>query len=188
MAFPTRNWLILLPAAALVAALGYWSLDADSPKRFTSSSEESTIDFYMTNSRTIQLNEAGQLHYEFDAKRVDHIQETDISLMTAPDLQLYRGTEYPWHITGQRGQASPDGKEIQLFEQVRVERTDARQRPFVLTTEHLTYLTDTDHAFTDQPVQINSAQGVTTARGMNAYLKKGTVSLLSIVRGRYESE
>ena len=60
--------------------------------------------------------------------------------------------------------------------------------PQKLFIRHLTYLTDTDHAFTDQPVQINSAQGVTTARGMNAYLKKGTVSLLSIVRGRYESE
>lgn len=188
MAFPTRNWLIMLPAAALVAALGYWSLDSDSPKLLSSSSDGNTVDFYMTNSHTVQLNEEGLLHYEFNAVQVDHIQETDISLMTVPDLQLYRGTEYPWHITGQRGQASPDGKEIQLFEQVRVERTDAKQRPFLLTTEHLTYLTDTDHAFTDQPVQLDNAHGVTTAKGMNAYLKKGTVSLLSTVRGRYETE
>lgn len=188
MALSIRNWLILLAVAALVAAFGYWNIDTDNPKRFSSNSDQATVDFYMTNSHTIQLNHDGQLHYEFEAARVDHIQETDISLMTVPNLQLFRGTEYPWHITGQRGQASPDGKEIQLFDQVRIERTDARERPFLLTTSHLTYLTDTDHAFTDQPVQIDSAHGKTTAKGMNAYLKKGIVSLLSTVRGRYETE
>lgn len=186
---PVRNWLILLPAAALVAALGYWNLDSDSAARTTlGGSGPVTIDFYMTNSHTTQLNDAGQLHYEFSASRVDHIQETDISLMTLPDLHLHRGTEHPWLISGLRGEAGPDGNEIQLFEQVRVNRTDARGRPFLLATEHLTYLPDTDHAFTDLPVQIDSAQGVTTANGMDAYLKQGTVHLRSTVRGRYETE
>ena len=189
MALPNRNWLILLPAAALVAALGYWNLDSDSVKRLPGSAgEQTTIDFYMTGSHTVQLNDEGLLHYEFVAERIDHVQETDISLMTRPDLLLHRGTEYPWHISGLRGEAGPDGNEIQLFDQVRVERTDARGRPFLLTTEHLTYLPDTDHAFTGLPVRIDSAQGVTTAKGMNAYLKQGTVQLLSTVRGRYESE
>lgn len=184
-----RHWIILLPAAVLVAALGYWNIATDSPKFLgTDTTGQHTIDFYMTNSHTTQLNDEGQLHYEFDAVRVDHVQETDTSLMTLPDLHLYRGTEYPWHITGQRGEAGPGGKEIQLFDQVRVQRTDARERPFLLTTEHLVYLPDTDHARSDLPVQIESAQGVTTARGMSAYLKKGTVSLLSTVRGRYETE
>ncbi len=185
---PLRNWLILLPAAILVAALGYWNIDSDAPVRPTAGDGQHTIDFYINNSHTVQLNEEGLLHYEFTADRVDHIQETDTSLFTRPDLQLYRGTEYPWHITGLRGTAGADGKEIQLFEQVRVERTDAQQRPFLLTTEHLTYLPDTDRAFTDLPVQITSAHGVTNATGMNAYLKQGTVSLLSTVRGRYETE
>ncbi|TDQ36293.1 LPS export ABC transporter periplasmic protein LptC [Thiopseudomonas denitrificans] len=189
MASPVRNWLILLPAAALVAALGYWNIDSDSPAKAAGSGSDSvTIDFYMTNSHTTQLNDEGLLHYEFTAERVDHVQETDISLMTAPDLHLHRGTEYPWHIRGVRGEAGPDGNEIQLFEQVRVERTDARGRPFILATEHLTYLPDTDHAFTGLPVQIDSAQGVTTASGMDAYLKQGTVHLRSTVRGRYENE
>lgn len=183
-----RNWLILLPAAALAAALGYWNLGSDAPDKSRDSNRNGhTIDFYMTNSHTTQFNQEGQLHYEFTAARVDHIQQTDTSLMSLPDLLLHRGTEHPWHITSQRGEAGPDGKVIELFDQVRVQRTDARGRPFLLATEHLTYLPDTDHAHTDLPVQIDSAQGVTTARGMDAYLKKGTVSLLSTVRGRYEN-
>ena len=183
-----RSRLILLPAAALVAALGYWNLGSDAPdKSLANSHSGHTIDFYMTHSHTTQFNEEGQLHYEFTAARVDHIQQTDTSLMTLPDLLLHRGSEQPWHITSQRGEAGPDGKVIELFDQVNVQRTDARGRPFLLATEHLTYLPDTDHAHTDLPVQIDSAQGVTTARGMEAYLKKGTVSLLSTVRGRYEN-
>ncbi len=183
-----RSWLILLPAAALVAALGYWNLGSDAPdKSLANSHSGHTIDFYMTHSHTTQFNEEGQLHYEFTAARVDHIQQTDTSLMTLPDLLLHRGSEQPWHITSQRGEAGPDGKVIELFDQVNVQRTDAHGRPFLLATEHLIYLPDTDHAHTDLPVQIDSAQGVTTARGMDAYLKKGTVSLLSTVRGRYEN-
>lgn len=184
-----RTWLILLPAAVMVAALGYWNIDSDRPMQAGGAPDgPHTIDFYMTNSHTTQLNSNGLLHYEFSAERVDHVQETDTSLMTRPNLHLHRGTDYPWLISGQRGEAGPDGKQVELFEQVRVERTDARGRPFILTTEHLTYLPDTDHAFTTLPVQIDSAQGVTTATGMNAYLKQGTVSLLSTVRGRYETE
>lgn len=184
-----RSWLIMIPAALLVAALGYWNLDADDPRKaLPAGSEGQTIDFYMTRSHTLQLNDEGLVHYEFNAGRIDHVQQTDVSLMTEPDLQLYRGTDYPWHIRGERGESGPDGKEIQLFDNVRVERIDAQERPFLLTTEHLTYLPDTDHAFTQLPVQIDSAQGVTTATGMNAFLKKGTVSLLSTVRGRYETE
>lgn len=188
MALPNRSWLILLPAAVLAAALGYWNIGTDSPKRGIADSDDTTIDFYMTNSHTVQLNSEGLLHYEFAAERVDHVQETDVSLMTRPDLLLHRGSELPWHIRGLRGEAGPDGNEIQLFDDVRVERTDARGRPFLLTTQHLTYLPDTDHAFTDLAVRIDSAQGVTTAKGMKAQLKQGTMQLLSTVRGKYETE
>lgn len=184
-----RHWPVLLPFALLLAALGYWNIASDpTAKGKPLAEDEQIIDFYMLNSHTTQLNEEGQLHYSFRASRVDHLQQSDISLMQNPNLELWRGTEYPWHITGLRGEASPGGKEIQLYEQVKVERHDEQQRPFLLTTTHLTYLTDTDHAYTAEPVQIDSAQGVTTATGMNAYLKQGTISLLSTVRGRYETD
>lgn len=183
-----RSWLFLLPIALLAAGLGYWSPGNDSLGKRPASPGEQTIDFYMTNSKIVQFNEQGQLHYSFNAERLDHVQQTDVSLMHKPDLELWRGSEYPWHITSERGQASPGGEQIDLYDKVRIERHDAKQRPFVLTTSELSYQTETDFARTDKPIQIDSAQGVTTATGMNAYLKQGTVKLLSTVRGRYETD
>ncbi len=186
---PGRHWPILIPFALLLAALGYWNIASDPTARpAAATSDDQIIDFYITNSHTTQFNAEGQLHYSFRAARIDHLQQSDVSLMQSPNLELWRGTEYPWHITSLRGESSPGGKEIRLYEQVSIERHDEKQRPFLLTTSQLTYLTDTDHAHTAEPVQINSAQGVTTATGMNAYLKQGTVSLLSTVRGRYETD
>ena len=55
-----RNWLILLPAAALAAALGYWNLGSDAPDKSRDSNRNGhTIDFYMTNSHTTQFNQEG---------------------------------------------------------------------------------------------------------------------------------
>lgn len=185
----TRHWLILTPFAVLLAALGYWNIIDDTPKSERADTEaQPTIDFYIHNSHTLQFNQAGELHYEFTAKQVDHLQETDISLLQLPDLKLFRGTEFPWLINSLRGEIGPDGKEIKLFDNVRVERHDEQARPFLLTTSELTYLPDTDHAHTTAPVQIDSAHGITTATGMHAFLKQGTVQLLSTVRGRYETQ
>lgn len=184
-----RGWQLLIPLALLAAALGYWSPDnASLNKRSLGTSDEQTIDFYMTNSKIVQFNEQGQLHYSFNAERLDHVQQTDVSLMQKPDLELWRGNEYPWHITSERGESSPNGELIDLYDNVRVERHDAKQRPFLLTTSELSYQTETDFAHTDKDVQIDSAQGITTATGMNAHLKQGTVKLLSTVRGRYETD
>lgn len=183
------QWVILVPVALIIAATGYWNIGNDHPVNALGTlDEQRTIDFFSSNSLTTQLNQDGQLHYILTADYTEHIQQTDITLLTQPDLHLYQGTEYPWLISGQRGEVSPGGKEVELFDEVRVEHHDEKQRPFLLTTSQLTYIFNTDHAHTQADVQIDSEQGVTTATGMNAYLQQGLVQLLSKVRGRYDAQ
>jgi lipopolysaccharide export system protein LptC len=99
---------------------------------------------------------------------------------------LYRGTELPWKVSSERAEVAPQGKEVELIDSVRVERTDAKGRPTILTTSRLTVFPDKEYAQTEQAVRIVAANGVTTAQGMKAYLNDGRMLLLSNVRGQHE--
>ncbi|MNV92362.1 Lipopolysaccharide export system protein LptC [compost metagenome] len=85
-----------------------------------------------------------------------------------------------------RGEVAPGGTEVELLDAVRVARTDARGRPTILTTSRLTVFPEREYAQTSQPVRIEAANGVTTATGMQAYLKDGRMLLQSNVRGQHE--
>lgn len=179
---------VLLLIALLLIAVGYWNVR---PESFMQEApvvrgEGSPIDFYVINSRTVQYQTDGKRNYELTAERVEHIKASDVSLLTKPNLRSYRGTELPWHVTSDRGEVGPQGEEVELIDNVRIERTDAKGRPTVVTSSRMTVLPEKDYAETRQPVRIVAANGVTTATGMKAYLDEGRMLLLSNVRGQHE--
>ncbi len=182
------NIVLLACAALLVAALGYWNL---SPEGFNqqpqTAAADNAIDFYASNTYTVQYQADGKLHYELTADKVEHVKASDITLMTAPNMNLFRGSELPWKIRSERGEVSPGGVEVELIDKVRVERTDAKGRPTILTTSRLTVFPDKEYAQTQQAVRIDAANGVTTAQGMKAYMNDGRMLLLSNVRGQHEA-
>jgi lipopolysaccharide export system protein LptC len=174
-------------AAALLAAVGYWNINPNSfSDRPAAAGTENAIDFYVVNANTVQYQADGKLHYEMTASKLEHVKASDITLLTEPNMQLYRGSEYPWKIRGARGEVAPAGKEVELIDKVRVERTDAKGRPTILTTSRLTLFPEKEYAQTQQAVRIDAANGVTTAQGMKAYLNDGRMLLLSNVRGQHE--
>ena len=93
----------------------------------------------------------------------------------------------PWHVQSERGEVNPDGTEVELIDSVRVSRTDEHNRNLLITTTRMTVFPQKQYAQTEQAVRIDGAGGVTTAKGMKAYLKDGRMNLLSNVRGQYEA-
>lgn len=182
--FPALLTLI----AAVLVAIGYWNIRPESfmQQPTVASGETPDVDFYVINSRTVQYQADGKRNYEMTAEKVEHIKASDVSLLTKPDLLSYRGGEHPWHVRSERGEVSAEGDEVLLIDKVRVERTDAKGRPTILTTSRLTVWPDEDYAETNQAVRIDAANGVTTATGMKAYLDDGRMLLLSNVRGQHE--
>ncbi len=174
-------------AAALLAAVGYWNINPDSfSERPAPAGNDNAIDFYVINATTVQYQVDGKLHYEMTSDKLEHVKSSDITLLTSPFLHLYRGTELPWKVSSVRAEVAPQGKEVELIDSVRVERTDAKGRPTILTTSRLTVFPDKEYAQTEQAVRIVAANGVTTAQGMKAYLNDGRMLLLSNVRGQHE--
>ncbi|HKM36317.1 MAG TPA: LPS export ABC transporter periplasmic protein LptC [Thiopseudomonas sp.] len=182
-----RLIVFFLPIAVLVAGLGYWNINnpaENDPSALTVT--DNSIDFFAQGTHTLQFTEAGTLHYELNSPRIEHTQNDDITVLLQPDLLLFRGTDLPWHISSERSEVSPEGTEVTLIKQVRIERTDEQGRPTILTTEQLTYVPATDYAHTQLAVKIEAANAVTTGVGMQTYLNESKMHLLSNVRGRYD--
>ncbi|MEG0862381.1 MAG: LPS export ABC transporter periplasmic protein LptC [Pseudomonas sp.] len=174
--------------AALLVAVGYWNI---SPESFldkpVASADKSAIDYYATNVHSVQFLPDGKMQYEMTADKVEHLMASEVTLLTTPDLQMYRGTTYPWHVQSERGEVNPDGSEVELIESVRVARTDEKNRTMIITSSRMTVFPQKQYAQTEQAVRIDGAGGVTTGNGMKAYLKDGRMDLLSNVRGQYEA-
>ena len=182
-----RRPLILTLIAALLAAVGYWNIRPESFNRNPpSASDASAIDFYVINAKSTQFQADGSLDHVMTSDKLEHIKASDITLLSNPDLLLYRGNVQPWHVQSNRGEVAPNGKEVELIDNVRVARTDAKGRPTILTSSRLTVFPDKEYAQTQQAVRIEAANGVTTAQGMKAYLNDGRMLLLSNVRGQHE--
>lgn len=183
-----RNILIFAAIAALLVAIGYWNIN---PERFMDrpqpAVDESAIDYYAINARSKQFMPDGKLQYDMTVEKVEHVQASEVTLLTQPRMEIYRGAPNPWHVQSERGEVNPDGTEVELIDAVRINRTDQKNRATVITTSRATVFPQKQYAETDQAVKIEGAGGVTTAKGMKAYLNDSKISLLSNVRGQYEA-
>lgn len=180
------NTLIFALIAAVVAALGYWNIAPENAHKPQQASNDDAIDFYVLGARTVQYQDDGKLHYRMTAEKLEHVKSTDITLVDTPKLDLYRGSELPWKVTSQRAEVSPGGTEVELIDDVRIARTDAKNRPTIITSSRMTVIPDKEYAQTKQAVRIVAANGVTTAQGMKAHLNDGRMILQSNVRGQHE--
>lgn len=183
-----RNIALFVVIAALLAAVGYWNV---SPERFleepAAQVDESAIDYYAINAHSVQFLPDGKLQYEMTADKVEHLKASEVTLVTTPDLHMYRGTQYPWHVQSVRAEVNPDGSEVELIDNVRIARTDEKQRDTIITSSRMTVFPQKQYAQTEQVVRIDGAGGTTTGKGMKAYLKESKIDLLSNVRGQYEA-
>lgn len=183
-----RTFLLFGVLAVLLAAAGYWNISPESfmdqPK---SAVDESAIDFYAINAHSVQFLPDGGLQYEMTADKVEHLKATDVTLLTTPNLELYRGSTFPWHVESKTAEVSPGGDHVELIDAVRINRTDEKSRTTIITSSRMTVFPQKQYAQTQQAVRIDGLGGVTTAIGMKAYLKDSRMDLLSNVRGQYDA-
>ncbi len=184
-----KNIALLSVIAALLVAVGYWNV---SPESFLEGApvaqvDENAIDYYAINAHSVQFLPDGQRQYEMTADRIEHVKASEMTMVTQPDLQMYRGTAFPWHVQSERAEVNPDGTEVELIDAVRISRTDEKNRNTLITSSRMTVFPQKQYAQTEQAVRIDGAGGTTTGKGMKAYLKDGRMDLLSNVRGQYEA-
>ena len=82
-----RNFLLFGCIAAIFAAVGYWNI---SPERFLDkppvSTAENPIDWYATNTHTIQYLPDGKVQYEMTSDKAEHVKAVSYTHLTLPTI------------------------------------------------------------------------------------------------------
>jgi lipopolysaccharide export system protein LptC len=181
--------LIIQLAFLLVAATGInWYLDSADSESGKTAIQQNDPDLYMTNARLTQFDLGGNLQHSIRASRFTHYPASDVTVLTKPDITLYKDDAPPWKIRSNAGRILPDNYNqettLELWDSVLVERTNKEGGFVNIRSEDLTVLPELDYAETDQAVIIDDNSSRTTASGMKAYLKSGRFLFYSNVQQR----
>ncbi len=183
------NRTLLLVLLTLLAAAALWYWREDSPLLTTSAEPEdaNSPDAFVVAGRYRTFDANGQLASVLTSARAVHYPRDNTGHLDAPRVDLILEGGRPWQINAQKGVLSLDTDVVQLRDNVRIQTlaTDD-QPPLTLTTEALTMNNRTGFITTDQPVNIESPQGQTTAVGLDAYVNEKRMVLKSQVRSTYD--
>ncbi|MDK1023300.1 MAG: LPS export ABC transporter periplasmic protein LptC [Gammaproteobacteria bacterium] len=169
--------IIQLAFLLLAGASINWYLDSTVGESGNSIIRQNDPDLYMINASLTQFDATGKLQHRIRASRFTHYPASDITILTMPDITLYKDDAPPWKIRSKAGRILPDhgdqGSRLELWDSVLVERTNKEGKFIRIRSENLTVLPALDYAETDQTVIIDDNTSRTTASGMKAYLKPG---------------
>lgn len=185
-----RSWrlaLLLTVLAVALAWVGYWSAyQSFGVGQRDTKNDPQLIDFYVENIKSWRFSNEGALVYRLSAIQLEHVQSSDLTRVQQPQMVLYKAQAAPWQINSGRGEVLSGGQQVELLDGVRLKRLDDTAAPTVVESTQLTVFPEREYARTDAPVRIETAGGVTTAVGMEAFFKDSRVLLHSKVRGQHE--
>jgi lipopolysaccharide export system protein LptC len=181
--------LFPLTILAVLALLTLWiEHSVKAPTKVLDGSNRHDPDYYMENFHTSKTDAQGNLHYQLAAVEMQHFPDDESTYLSRPRFTQY-GVGQPYtQIEGQKGVVSKDGKEVELYELVKVNRPAFAGRGAMgVFTEYLKITPDKDLVTTDQPVTITQApKTVIHGTGMIYNKKLNTLTLLKKVHVHYE--
>ena len=121
----TQHFNRLAVAAVLIAlaVLAWWLPTALTPRSGLFDGESrNEPDYTIENFTATEMNAQGQRKHELRAAKLVHYGDDDSADLIQPYLIQYAPNTAPVHTRADRGQVSPDGKEILMQGNVRVTR------------------------------------------------------------------
>lgn len=185
-----RPWVRTLGLAGAIVALIFllWQSDEPSePADAASLRGESEPDGFVVNGHYLSYDETGRLTTRFRSPRIEQFESRNETIMSSPRATLY-GEEgsLPWRVQANKGRFLEGDDLVYLTGDVMVTREAEDARPLTLTTTKLTVNNRDRTVYTDAPVKLADAVGLTTATGMKAWIDDRILELNSQVEGRYE--
>lgn len=117
------NLIAIAAVLLILAALSWWLPTALTPRGnlFTGDSRHDP-DYIIENFVATEMSPQGQPKHELRAVKLVHYADDDSAELTKPYLIQYSADAAPVHTRADRGQVSPDGKQIVMRGNVRVTR------------------------------------------------------------------
>lgn len=145
-------------------------------------------DGFVVDGRYRSFDQNGQLETVIYSPRIEQFEARNLATMLRPDATLHdpdSGTS--WRMTANQGEFQKDKDIIDLEGDVLVRRPLANGEVATLAAEHLTLDNKQRTVYTDTPVVLTEAHGVTRATGMKAWIDDRVLELHSQVKGRYDT-
>jgi len=181
----------LFPLGVLLAlaALTYWlryATEMSEPSR--DGKHRHDPDYIVTDATMRKLDVDGKLKYTLKAVDIRHYPDDDSTDITQPNLVYLNPSKPPVTVTAQRGHASKDGAQVDLYDDVRIHRAPtAKDEAMDATMAQLTVLPDDEKAYTKSPVLITQGMSWVTGIGMQVDNRAQTYVLESQARAVLES-
>lgn len=145
-------------------------------------------DGFVVNGRYRSFDQNGQLETVIYSPRIEQFEARNLATMLRPDATLHdteSGTT--WMLTANQGELHENNDIIDLDGDVLVRRPLANGEVATLEAEHLTLDNKQRTVYTDTPVVLTEAHGVTRATGMKAWIDNRVLELQSQVKGHYDT-
>lgn len=124
------NLIAIAAVLLILAALSWWLPTALTPRGnlFTGESRHDP-DYIIENFVATEMTPQGQPKHELRAAKLVHYADDDSAELTKPYLIQYSADAAAVHTRADRGQVSPDGKQILMRGNVRVTRGGSGDDP-----------------------------------------------------------
>jgi lipopolysaccharide export system protein LptC len=155
--------------------------DNESPNTTSSSA-----DAFMQNVSAVFLDKEGKPSLKINTPEMIHYEKEDATLLTTPEITLYRKSPNPWYITAQYGKATAGIENVTFWQNVVLHHAADDHNPAtVIKTATLTFHPHQKTAETTDPIVMEQPNLIVKSVGMLADMKTGNIKLLSHTQGEY---
>lgn len=180
----TSASLLPLILLALLAALTFWlerTTQIDNGR--SDGKGRHDPDFIVDNFTVRRFNPSGELQYVQTAQKMLHYTDDDSTDVVAPTLD-YLGQTQKTHITARQAWLGQAGKEVRLFNDVRMVREGTTDSPeLVVTTSEMFVYPDDEFARGVMPVTVTEGKSVINGTGFEADNRAHIFKLMGRVHG-----
>lgn len=145
-------------------------------------------DLIIDHVNLVKMNENGLPHYQLLSPQVKHHQGTYTTDIQSPDLSLFDAPKMPWRMVAKQGAATENFEQVLLTGNVVITQAVGPNNPAnSVNTASLLVYPKRKFATTDQLVLMTQALQQLQGVGMQADFTSGVLTLLSKVKGDYET-
>ena len=180
--------ILILLAISLIVTISFKLTDilsTDVPA-LSVNLKHDTIDYSVDAFTLTTMDKTGNPQYHLTAEKMHHYQNSDITHVTTPSIEIYNAASGHWHIQATLGNITPRGKQVTLSGDVRITgKRPSSAGPITIKTASLTIEPERKIISTKDKISISSQGMNMQSKGMHADLNATTIELLSNVRGSY---
>jgi len=166
-----RLVVLILLAAAMASGSALWLLEVvrRGGNNGAADAARSDPDYFVENFNFVRTGKTGQARYSITGIKLTHFPKEDNYLIDLPVVKTLSVDRPSMTMRAQRGIANSDASDVQMYDNVQVDRPLSKFAPhFHLTSEYLQFFPDDDVVQTDKPVVITQDNTVLTGEGMYA--------------------